>query len=116
MIEIKGGMNVALSKTWHLTFEGRYTMIDKQFKWNGINDTYSLIDYDTDNDSEPDYFGVPGDYRLVDPGNLRLDAIELEIGLRWVVGEWKFKNGGDDRAAREAKKAERKAKKKESKK
>ena len=92
LLKAKGGFNIELDRHWHFTIEAQYFLVDEQFSWNGVEESYDLDARDTDNDSEVDEIVIL-DYRRLDPGNLRLDGVAIEVGLRWVGKTWN--RGGD---------------------
>lgn len=91
-VNVKLGSNVALTKSgrWYLYFEGQFLSTQllgsqQQVSWPGVDGYFGQQQVDTDDDNAPDTV-LPADYRLVDPGKVRIDGALATIGLRYRFG------------------------------
>lgn len=89
---IKTGANVRLAKNhdWFLYFEAEFfatglVTSESQVSWTGVDYLAGTRMVDTDNNGVPDVT-VPADYRLMDPGHIRMDGAIAGIGLRYRFG------------------------------
>ena len=86
----KGGIEVPMSRHWHFYVNGEYRMFKEQLSYDGVDRTFDVAnwtlhpDYDPRNDQFPEIFGFPSDYRLIAPGDLRLDGFSGGVGVRYV--------------------------------
>jgi hypothetical protein len=90
VLGLKGGIEVPMSQHWHFYVNGEYRMFKEQFSYEGVDRTFDIAnwtlhpDFDPRNDPYPEIFGFPSDYRLIAPGNIRLDGFSGGIGVRYV--------------------------------
>lgn len=96
-IVIKTGANIRLAKNhdWFLYFEGEFfatglVTSESQVSWSGVDYLAGTRAVDTDGDGVPNVT-VPADYRLMDPGHIRMDGAIAGIGLRYRFGGGKAK-------------------------
>lgn len=94
---LKVGANVRLAKNhdWYLYFEGEFmaTQVitgDAQISWASVDYLAGSRSVDTDNNGSPDVT-VPADFRLMDPGHVRMDGAIFGIGIRYRFGGTKAK-------------------------
>lgn len=90
-LNFKGGIQVFLDDHWAFDFHANYLLVDKQFRWHGVQSTFGEQSFDLNGDDIPDLFGQPADFRRVDPGNLRLDGLALSVGMRYAFPRFRGK-------------------------
>ena len=115
-LNLKGGVEVELAKKWFFDFYADYLFVDKQFEWKGVRNTFGTMELDLNQDGIADLFGFPADYRLVDPGSIRLDGLTVAAGIRFAfpIGKEKAEKA-EPKPKKEKAKAEKPKGKKEGK-
>jgi hypothetical protein len=90
---VKLGSNVSLSRHngWMLYFEAEFITTalfssEAQVSWPGLDYFAGTQNVDADHDNVDDTFGLPADYRLMDPGNVRMDGAIAGIGVKYRFG------------------------------
>jgi len=91
-LNLKLGSNIQLTKSgrWYLYFEGQFLATQvlgsqQQLSWPGVEGFFGQQAVDTDEDNSPDTV-LPADFRLVDPGKVRIDGALVSLGLRYRFG------------------------------
>lgn len=94
-LNVKLGSNVRLNRKgrWYLYFEGQFFATQvlsstQQVSWPGVEGFFGIQHLDTDGDGVP-ATPFPADFRLIDPGQVRLDGALVTVGIRYRFG------GGD---------------------
>jgi hypothetical protein len=92
-VMVKVGSDVALKRDGNLMlyFEAEFISTgflssESQVRWSGSEYFASTQDVDTNGDNVDDVFGVPADFRIVDPGKFRVDGATIGLGLRYRFG------------------------------
>lgn len=99
-LNVKVGANMRLGQggRWYFYFEGKFFTSHllgsgQQVSWPGVEAFFGTRDYDIDGDGTIDEAGVDADFRLIDPGQVRVDGATIGLGFRYRFGSGRQQDG-----------------------